>query len=958
MGINATNIKNIERKIREYNENLTLFEQQFVIIPYLASGYIDYSNFGQVDGQYQINNFETYKRVWTGNDSFIITWKDSVELVNDDEGKTIERNYKIGDYLLGWLENNSSTNDIATDQSFNYYKSQSSEQALTFRINASKFSLDTNYEFMFYKVPEYSKDVLYRVESIDREYVGKDLMCYVLRLKALNQDLANTGQAKQQNVMPNSPGQGYYAPLIVSNYQPQRTDVWGVHFVKIDNRYITYDKNKILDNPVKKVVVKAFGLCIFSNIAIWGRRAAYGADFRSFEAPRWIFPIAITNASTQTIYRVQSSESNYYWLSNTQPTIIFNSETFTALKNFFKTDALWTGQGFLGVDIDTAQKTNPSTETTSYTYQLYGDNVLEKGTVVNKPWTITIPNKTYRTDTIYGCEQQYSIGGTKRIHDAMFDAFWTQKNMVALPITARNTMSFGWTLGASYAAAVARNFLTSTLLMLIGITGTIINKVLKPDFQGFSGMMPAALFDFMKEETTGIYGKTGNNQIKLSYFENYDQENDINKFFNTQTINTSFEAELTDKISSPRLRTSIAQTTCIGQTTFADGSNVCTDGTAFLLNGDATLIELDSGEKDIGFIVDAFNIQAIFMGDYSIEFLDKDGTVIWSGIYQSQGKWTGSVREINTWINTSIYGRENMFVSQPLPWPKEIPPLHLIGYQKPELINLNYGAEEIGTKLGLYYGEYQANDDNFLTQATWRDVIEKEKPISYLPYEGLNLTWTYNSDNEQTYHCIAEAHKKVQEYTTRVVIKTNWVLDVDAFLNQYEKISLTFDEKAFLPEDTPYVQTTVEATLSKEFDLTTTTDCKKGGYQNSTYAETIRGEYGMPYAFAFFNKIIVDRNIHCKLVQEGTNIILEMKVRLGGLTLSHIAHKYDGVGWPPHFWIVDTWLSAKPSNIWDLWGFGKPGGWRWYWPYVGNYLRNITITPYEIPEPPTDTDEQ
>lgn len=61
--INSMHIKNLERKIKDYNENLTLFDQQFVIIPYLASGYIDYSNFGQVSQQRLIDNYETYKRL-------------------------------------------------------------------------------------------------------------------------------------------------------------------------------------------------------------------------------------------------------------------------------------------------------------------------------------------------------------------------------------------------------------------------------------------------------------------------------------------------------------------------------------------------------------------------------------------------------------------------------------------------------------------------------------------------------------------------------------------------------------------------------------------------------------------------------------------------------------------------------------------------------------------------------
>lgn len=139
---------------------------------------------------------------------------------------------------------------------------------------------------MFFKVPELSNNILYRVDSIEREYMGKDLLCYVLNLKALNQDLANTGRAKQQNVMPNSPGQGYWDAKIVDNYIPEPTDVEGVDYKKFFDRYIIPDKSKMFNNPVKKVVVKAFGLCALSNIAFWGRKVKAGRDYRNFGIPR------------------------------------------------------------------------------------------------------------------------------------------------------------------------------------------------------------------------------------------------------------------------------------------------------------------------------------------------------------------------------------------------------------------------------------------------------------------------------------------------------------------------------------------------------------------------------------------------------------------------------------------------------------------------------------------------
>lgn len=55
-------------------------------------------------------------------------------------------NYQIGDAILGWLEMSGNASDISTDSSFNEYKAQTVERALTFRINANEFQLDTNFE--------------------------------------------------------------------------------------------------------------------------------------------------------------------------------------------------------------------------------------------------------------------------------------------------------------------------------------------------------------------------------------------------------------------------------------------------------------------------------------------------------------------------------------------------------------------------------------------------------------------------------------------------------------------------------------------------------------------------------------------------------------------------------------------------------------------------------------------
>lgn len=720
--IRGMNLRNTLAKIKDYDEALTMFNEQFVIIPYLASGYIDYSNYGQVNGQRIIDNYETYKRIWTGNDSFTITWKDSVKFYNTEDDLDIKMEFQIGDAILGWLEGYNSNNDIKDDVSFSEYKSQTSEQTFSFRINAGEFNLDTNWEFMFYKVPEISKNILFRVESLERVFVGNTLVCYVLNLKALNQDLASTGRAKQQNVMPNSPGQGYWDCEVLHEFQSTHL-VEGVDYKKFYDRWLVPNKTKRYNNPVKKVVIKAFGLCGLSNVAFWGRRARIGGDFKEFGINRWIFPINFQQASTYTLYRTQNEQNNYYWVSTMYPILEFTKEAFDAMKSILNTYTIWPSEGFIEFGSTTSGEITGTNliENGVYKYSLFGNTTRESNNVVHTPWRFSVVNKSAMdTSMVLGCAATYNANGTKAIHDAMFDAFWTQKNLKVLPISKNNSLNFGWTVGASYAALVAKNFYTAAAMVLIGIGAHWIQKGLRPKLQGFSCMLPAELYNFMISEckNTISFTDVNNPRVKLSYFTNFEQDNEINKLFNTETMNTSFQADLTDVIATTSGTTvySHVETTCIGQKTYANGSNVMRDGSALLLDGTYRLVEMDS---DYGFIIDAIHIQALFQGDYSIEFLDAQGSVVWSGIYQSQGKWTKSVREVNTWINTSIYGRENMFVGKPLPWPKE-----------PEELGINLPNAWSDIEKETIYGVENLYTLNPIPQRCFERLIETQMGVT------------------------------------------------------------------------------------------------------------------------------------------------------------------------------------------------------------------------------------
>lgn len=683
-------MKSIERKMKDFNSSLTDFENQFVIIPYQPSGYIDYSNFGQVNNQLKIDQFETYKRLYTGNDAFIVTWKNSIDFdysnqnTSDSTTKSINLKFQVGEAMLGWLEDSTSDNEISNDNSFSEYKSQKTITSYTFRINASKFELTENYTYYFYKVPEISNQILFKVVSLEKEYLGKELMCYVLRLESLQDTLANTGRAKQQNVMPNAPGQGYLQPKVVykKDYQLEEEAVAGTDYVDLYDRYVIPDKIYIQNNPVKKVVLKLFGLATLCNFTMIGRRAYLGGKFTDYGSPRLIFPINFSTPTTETLYRTQQAETNFYWAVNMYPEINFSGEVFDRLKSFLDFNQFWSQQGLMRLDKDSTQATNPNNNG-NYLYQIYG----QQTSTGYQQWIFSFPERDIITSYTYGTASTYKVGGNKIVHNHMFDSYWVQKQISVLPLKSTNTLNFGWTIGSAYAASVARNVITAFSLLLIGIGATLYQKYTALKFQGIFGCIPASLCDFIIQEVNTTIAT--DNNLKLSYFMNSESTDngDFATFFKVSTLNTSFQADLTDIIAKDN---NSYTTDMIGQTTDSSGKEI-NGGNPLLMDGTYSLKEIEA--DNLGFIIDSFNLQAIFSGDFSVEFLDLNGEVIWSGVYQSQAKWTGSIRELNTWKDTSIFGRENKYNGKPLAWPKALQPLDPA--QSPAIMNFDLGINEM-----------------------------------------------------------------------------------------------------------------------------------------------------------------------------------------------------------------------------------------------------------------------
>lgn len=675
-----------QRKASEEIRESFATQNSFVIIPFQVSGIQDYTNAGYVNYQINPEDAETFKRVWTGNDSCVLSWYKSVSLNQYKSGNVVNYayNYQVGDYILGEITSNDSDCELEQDVSYSEYTSQQIRKTISFRVDATNKTIGDYYQLMLYKIPTYSKDTVYRLSSISREYFNKQLLAYIITFTSINQDLAHTGKAKQQNINMSAPGQGYLNPMVMTAnefkaYQLQYPSLSSNYYKLLENgEYLVGDQTKLKNRPVTKMVVKLFGNGIPSTITCIGRPA--GSTFSEYRYQRLLFPMNFTQPTTPTLYRTQLNNSNYYY-GAFSPTLKYWKDFVTNIKDTFNGVNKWDYEGFFMYNYSKLQQTNPL-NSNLYSYSLYYEN--------GKNWDI---NNDFGTVSVWGTQgvyNQYNLGSNKAIHDRMWDAYWIQKNMVSLPLNVNSTLTYGNVLNAGAGSIGAGAFQGNHWLIglgiglfLIGALASWINKWSQTKPSPYYGIINAPLIDYTKD----VFGSDSTsdaqnypNKIPMNLFSD-NTDNPSSLLFSSNTLNTSFEATLTDEFYITKNgKTQRFTTGNIGQKTFENGTTIpsdfllnnsnSTDGNVLLVSGAETLVTPINSN---GYIIDQIQINSAFKGDISIEFLDTNNEVVWSGIYQSQGKWNDSLREIWTLINTSVLNKENMYYTDQLPYPKALP---------------------------------------------------------------------------------------------------------------------------------------------------------------------------------------------------------------------------------------------------------------------------------------------
>ena len=721
----STKIVESLRKVRLRNEELALLEQSFVIVPYLISGYQDYGNSGIITQQRFVNDYETFKRIWTGNDTVSICWKDSFS-VNQNENGEMESQYQLGDFFLGIIETNNFSNNLERDTAFSDYIKQEQVNTITFRVH-NIFDINDNYNFYLYKIPELSKSTLYRIESIEKDFaVGtKELLGYVITFRTINQELATTGKSKQQNISNSAPGQGYLECEVKDQKwfnESGRDLVENVDYIKTyGKRYIVASKDKFQHRPVVKANIKFLGAAIPCAVAFVGRRVD-SLNSNKWGAQELIFLKDIENDLTPTLFRTQQNQQNFYF-GSFKTTLSQEKEFFTYLKDMFGSINKIDFNGWLQYKMEKMKKTNPiqqdlGTDTENYQY------------VLDKNWSFEFNRKKIINTGQSGVDTTVTIEGSKTLDNHLFFNFWLQKDIAYLPTNKTETVGLRVVqdLFNFSAVGIIINFFNGSLLSKIG---NWVNKLMRPKFHGLCGFVPAPFLDMNDDYWKDTVQTQFGDRMPMNFLEN-DKDNPSSIFFRSDTINTSFSGSLTNRF---RKNNVIYNTLEIGQKQFENGNYIYPSNRTkpLLINGEEQLVD----KTTLGFIIDKILIQSIGKCDISVEFLDNSNEVVWSGIFQSEAKWTDSFREIWTIRDTSLFGRENMYFSKEIPYPKA---LTIIGattkpdYQEHKLDiferqwrNTTYGARN-------FIEWSRETSANWFEKRTRTNIFDREDNKAYSPY--------------------------------------------------------------------------------------------------------------------------------------------------------------------------------------------------------------------------------
>ena len=703
MKINQKRISNIFRT-SEIKTPTFGFKGEDLVFPFeVKTGFVNATEEGFVYNN-TVENYGRFERIFTGFEAITAIWKNStktyVETGKISGKKTLNKLYKPGDAFLLHFDDETLSDDFSEYGEDNNYTKESVVVETTF---FSKNKLTEKDILNLYVIPKRYGKTLFFIKEVE-EFVDpatKEFKYGRVKFKSLNDKLSKTGLAIDQYVQFSAPGEGFAWPkeidrldvydlkhaeldkIVYGNVEsiPSNLRVKDAEFVILDykdsgttkirftdstrheiisniNGYIL-DESKLETRPITSMQLEIYGPGVLSSVYAYGRPIVKNtnSNHSPIEIPRLLLPLKMNgpNIEQKDITKPLSMNTSWYWIPRSRMEIeSFYKDWTEKIQGNWNPGITKKWLGFLRIIAGDYVSPQPSLG-----WRIFSD-ILSLGfkeIIYNMP------------DVEVGSSGYWEIKGVQTLPKLLAQGFFAHRNAPRLPLNYIE--SIPWTLKN---IPLVGGMLTKLTLGLP--VGWKDQKDTGGRNYNVNGLISSGFLEFYKNTFIGTKTETLETSMLGSKTQKYtaiplDALKDDNQpaAISPGEFATIINFDLTD---------SFYQNTTDGNSygnTESTKPNQPTSDIKPDLNSKQNTIDLgfegsakyaqDSmpaprTNNVSGYAIDSFGFHFLGQADYKVSFFDKDGNVVFNGVYKTLSKLTNSIRDWNNNVKTSHWESEEI----------------------------------------------------------------------------------------------------------------------------------------------------------------------------------------------------------------------------------------------------------------------------------------------------------
>lgn len=663
LDIEATKFK---RRYSNYRDQLPDIgrENGVFVFPYeLRSGYLNRTEKGYVWEDDEVDEYNFFQKLITGKDNINVVWEKSTTLIKPKGVNKYYYDFKVGTYYLGEIVGNEifaetvfydddlSQKNIKVNNTvilhFVYNKENDYEKDFS---DLRPFIVEKEDMFKLYKIPQlfggewmYISNVRYETIPNDNEVVG----CFITFI-SLNEQLSKSGRMVESYIHESAPNEPYAKPTIALD-KNEKGDF--IPCIKLDENAKNFDRKM-----VKHIQIEAYGTNALSAITIIGRRLKKDEEGKLyFTNWQFLYPYSFIKPKTYDLEKTSTPSNNFYIFPNCTLDFITSINWIEQWKKVSDVAATNSYTGVLNIGYSTewenlVHKSNPIDASPTVINGLHFDY----WSLMWKPFYYIDVSQPYNLTK----DNPYCINN-----------LWFTRDDDFLNILIKNSFIYWqqWELPLGFSSTKPYKMsnipIIGGMISALGGDRTIKSNKARKKTIPLCCIIDCAAATCGSQIIVGSGDTVNKKSIPLSFFGG----EEVPKFLGVDVCNTTLCFSLTHLLIDGENKE--WDSSYLGQTKNEELQPLYDGGRKpFLYDG----TQKPKETKEC-YIIDKVIIQGLIKSDVKITFFDEDGelsTPLWTTKVQSQGKYTNSLRNWTTEINTGGWNGKYTSSQDEFTWPE------------------------------------------------------------------------------------------------------------------------------------------------------------------------------------------------------------------------------------------------------------------------------------------------